>query len=163
MKKLFYLILAVPLLCSAQKNSKITITELKYGLYTAWTTSETTNDQSITGVTSGLSNIILNEKTDTVPFNQEIWFGVNYVINAPGLETVDIEVVWIYPRPITNESGKEWIDLHNKSKKEVGNDYFTGYQMSEKYELVPGKWTLQIWVKKKMLLEHFFYVKEATE
>jgi len=135
------------------------------GIYTSSRVTRTTNDAGQTIIT--LSDPQFIAATSTIPAQLGIKFGFRYsVVGQPENATVTVKQITIYPPAgvVSPQSGL----LHQSSvlrKVPVGGRPLgAGYDITESWELVPGLWTVQLWVGEQKLAEHSFnlVVKDAA-
>jgi hypothetical protein len=128
-----------------------------YGIYTATKTASMTNDLGLTHST--VSNIQLIEATDTIPVRPKLKFGFRYLINgAPDDAPVEIKQVTIYPSGGVNNPKKGLLHANSFSTtyRTGMSRVFAGYDVDEDWELVPGTWTIQLWIGKEKFAEQSF-------
>lgn len=155
MKKLLLLAFFVPVVGSAQT---ITLKETNHGLYTGKAVSSTDEKNSPTGSTTALVDVLFFPTTDTIPMEKGKQFGIQFILESNKTVEVDIEVVWIFPTVMVNNKGEKFAQYKHKTSRITNMKSFTGYHFDEPYEMLPGKWTLQIFHKKKMIHSHDFYI-----
>jgi len=128
-----------------------------YGIYTANKTASVTNDKGLTHNT--VNNIQYIAATRTIRAHPGIKFGFRYMIlGRPEDARVTIRQVTLFP-PQGITSPKTGL-LHDHSFSAVYrigmSGIFAGYDVDEPWELVPGKWTIQLWVDDRKLAEESF-------
>lgn len=158
MKHIILITFLIPLFCRAQT---VTLKETNHGLYTGREVSTTTEKNSPTGTTSGLVDVLFFPTTDTVPMEKGRQFGIEFTLESARIFEANIEVVWIFPTTMVNNNGETFTQYSHKTSRITNQKSFTGYHFDEVYEMLPGKWTLQIFYKKKMIHSHEFYVQES--
>ena len=89
-------------------------------------------------------------------------FGIAYVLNGdPEGEVVPVHAYWRFPqRGITNPETRttvfEWKTPELQCALEQKPFCLMGYPLQHPWELVPGNWTIEIWVEGRKLVEAFF-------
>lgn len=128
-----------------------------YGIYTA---------EKSEGATKGknqrhyaVENVAIVAMTDTVQTLPKVKFGLRYrIIGEPWDARVTVKIVVKYP-PEGAASPKDGVlrDFTYTVTDHIGGLYsFAGYSADEPWELVPGVWTIQLWVADKMYVEKSF-------
>jgi hypothetical protein len=103
---------------------------------------------SATGFTSsGPGNSVFLKRTTEIPATQGVAFGMRYRIEGiPGGESMTVEEILRHP-PLTRPDGKiiteERTPVRTAPEKGVIDQKFL-YNLSEPYEVVPGKWSLVV-------------------
>ena len=97
----------------------------------------------------------VKKTTDLIIAKKHEAFGITYkVIGNPHGTKVLLTIKIIHP-PIkgrTSSKAKIWAY--------IGEPDYTFYSFDEDYELLEGKWKIQIWNKNKKLLEKVFHIKK---
>jgi hypothetical protein len=144
--------------CADARPAKVERVEVvDYGIYLA---------NKIPSAIDGFTHHTVNDaqliaSTDTIPAQLGIKFGFRYSITGtPEDGVVTVKQVVIYP-PTGVVSPKGGL-LHASSfstRNQIGDPVLgAGYEINEPWELVPGVWTIQIWVGDQKLAEHSFTV-----
>jgi hypothetical protein len=128
-----------------------------YGIYTAEKSEATTKGKNPRHY--AVENVAIVSMTDTVQALQRVKFGLRYrIIGQPLDGSVTVKIVVKYP-PQGAVSPKTGLlhDFTYTVTDHIGGVYsFAGYSADETWELVPGVWTLQLWVADKMYVEKSF-------
>jgi hypothetical protein len=156
---IFFLILLFS--CGTVKNKKndITLTEVNYGLYKGKNLYNRNNKKSPSGVDIVSKNNGFYEKTNKVPLKFGISFGSEFILNSSSNKIIKIETVWKYPKKIKNDEGKYFSELRKTSSKRTNEKKWTGYVINRDYEMVKGKWVLEIYHDNKRLYKKKFFVE----
>lgn len=91
-------------------------------------------------------------------------FGVGYVLRGePEGQRIPVQVYWRFPpRGITNPDARtttfEWKTPPADCPLEGKPFCLVGYPLQHDWELVPGRWTIEIWAEGRKLLERSFDV-----
>lgn len=101
------------------------------------------------------------ERTTTVPAEVGTRFGVGFLLKgAPVDQSVQYQVVWRFPAGgMRSPDGRTWFEHRSPSYScPVGKDSpcLAGYPLQNAWELAPGKWTLEVWVEGRRLVEQSF-------
>lgn len=104
--------------------------------------------------------------TNTIPAQTGVNFGFHYrLVGQPFNARVRVDYVVIFPPEgvINPKSGvlhsiSYPINVHIRVE-----DSFVGYSFDRPWEVVPGNWTMQLWVGGKKLAEHTFLVAAPLE
>lgn len=137
--------------------SKLTISELNYGISDTPITKRIPMDSSLSGfrnVTNNDLNII--DKTDTIKAKLNLQFGTQYILNSKSDEYQTIEFKWIYPQVLTNEKGKQMSEVSYKVRVKPNKTNHASYNLDFDYEVVKGPWILEIRSKNKLLYTKTF-------
>ncbi len=98
-------------------------------------------------------------KTTTVPARLGAHFGFEYVlVGSPKGAKVNVRKVVIFPQGgVTNpKTGKTVARDEYEETIAIGARNLRGYSLDEDWEVVPGTWTLQVWVGDRKLAEQSF-------
>ena len=104
------------------------------------------------------------ENTDRIPAAIGTRFGVGYRLRGtPAGATVSVQAFWRFPaRGLTNPETRttifEWKTRELQCRLEAEPFCLMGYPLQHLWELVPGQWTLEVWVEGKKLAERSFEV-----
>jgi hypothetical protein len=182
-------ILATCMLCwsllaaRAQTIDSIQVTE--YGIYTAEAAASNNAPGTASGKIDEVSNIKLLQSTTTVPARPGVEFGFRYKINGPapppppaddtilGIKLratppsppapgINLKYVTHIPKPGMRNPETGNVTLTNifYQVHKVGEELYRLYRLTEKWEVVPGVWTLEIWDGERKLLSQDFLVKK---
>lgn len=161
----------LPAKCADVQNSQIhenakveRIDVLDYGIYTADKTTSEISDAGLTHNT--VNNIQYIASTDTIPAQVGIKFGFRYILGGePDGGRVRIKQVTIYPTAgITNpKTGLLYTHSFTATYGIGPRPIFAGYDIDAPWEMVPGVWTIQLWVGEKKLAEQNFTVVEKKD
>lgn len=104
------------------------------------------------------------ENTDRIPAAIGTRFGVGYRLRgSPAGSSVSVQAFWRFPalglaNPETRTLTFEWKTPELQCPLEAAPFCLMGYPLQHAWELVPGQWTLEIWVEGKKLAERSFEV-----
>jgi len=169
----------------AQTVERIEITE--YGIYTTDTAATSAAPGTATGKIDQVSNIKLVQSTTTIPARQGVEFGFRYKIigqgaAAPPLQSgttilgmqigsppapppaaaVNLKYVTHIPKPgMRNpETGNVTLTKVFYQEHKVGEELYRLYRLIDRWEIVSGVWTLEIWDGERKLLSQDFLLKK---
>jgi hypothetical protein len=96
-------------------------------------------------------------ETDRIPARLGVRFGVGFTIRGtPAGQEVEGRRVWRFP-PMTNPAtGITLSRSTNAINCRLGEPCFSGQFLANEFELVPGTWSVEIWVGDTKLLEQSF-------
>jgi hypothetical protein len=75
---------------------------------------------------------------------------------------VSCSIRWIHPKLVNPSSGQASESEEYPSQRWLGKVEPTGYTFEHAWELVPGKWTIQVVYDSKVLVEKSFDVVVAN-
>lgn len=87
-------------------------------------------------------------------------FGIQYKVNStPKGALFEVSSVILFPEGgLIDEKGKVYKQATETFKIPIGERAFYGFGFDEPWEIVPGKWVIQIWHKKSRLVQKTFNV-----
>ena len=133
---------------------------IKYGVFKVVEAGRIKNDPSTTtGKIISRPKIELVKQTHRIPLQKDTYFAYQYRLTLPDDKLrVKLKRVVIHPEMTmpngTRSSGSTRIIKERVSNGEVFA--LDGYAFNEKYEMVEGDWTFQIWYRDQMLVEQKF-------
>ena len=98
------------------------------------------------------------ETTDTVEAKLGAQFGIEYILLAETRGYVTIKIVWTFPEEMTNSRGKIFDGFQYKTSQKTFERTNVSYRLGKGYMLIKGEWKLEIYHKKKRILEKTFYL-----
>jgi hypothetical protein len=160
--------LVISILCSVQLFAQKTFDSKKYGtlkftvLYYGITKGFGGQDDQMAGTPTGthrwLDDLDLIKKTDSIPMELKQSFGLIYQVEAKDTFDMDVDIEWIYPKKITNEKGEEFKSIRYTSKRPTNIPSGSNYSLNAPYEMVKGKWTVNIYIDDKKMTSKTFIV-----
>ena len=162
------LLTAVMLLALARASfaGNVTGAEIvQYGVYDKVRSVGPRKDAgSVLGQVDQVPEVRFKEQTNTVVASLGTSFGVMITLTGdPPGELVDCSIRWIHPKLTNPTSGKTTERNEIWSQRRIGEPEPTGYTFENAWEMVPGKWTIQLVYKSKVLVEKTFDVVLARE
>jgi len=132
---------------------------IEYGIYTADEQSCRRNEQGI--LACARADVHHSVTTLTVPAQHGVHFGFHYrIVGTPEGASVDIKGITNFPRGGLHKPG-EAEPLRNyqyTGTEKIGQTYFTDYAFDDPWELVPGIWTVEIWIDNRLMASKSFTV-----
>ena len=137
---------------------RVNVTE--YGIYTSDNLRpDKPSEDGVKNTT--ITNVKLAARTHQVPLQKGVQFGFRFVIEgSPAKATVPVRTVIIYPGDGAHMPGSAepmrsttWND-----NDPIGPELYYGYTLEDDWELIPGNWTLELWVGDKKLASQTFTV-----
>ncbi|MEW6408659.1 MAG: DUF6599 family protein [Nitrospirota bacterium] len=148
---------------SSAEAEKITARIIEYGRYKIEVTEGVTAPAKDRKTINVIKSIRLIEQTDRIPCKIGEYFGFFYALNnLPVGKRILLRFIILHPPMISPDRGmitsREYtIPFKADSKKAVS---YRGTKLRYDWQLVPGKWTFQIYYKDKKLLEKNFHVEK---
>jgi hypothetical protein len=128
-----------------------------YGTYEAEKIDRITETSGL--ARDAVNNVQLLGITNTIPAKVGIKFGFRYTIVGDPLEArVTLKAVIIYPPEgaLSPKTGLLHTVSYLKSDRIGASSSFVGYSADDPWEVVPGVWTVQLWVGNKKFAEQSF-------
>jgi len=104
--------------------------------------------------------------TNIIPACLGTGFGVRFrIIGAPTGELADIVAVWRFPKPGLAVPGSAEPVLADQyaERHHIGGQSYQSYEFDNRWELVPGTWSLEVWSKNRRLASHDFTVVQQPK
>lgn len=160
----FTLIMILFISCSLvkdRKSEKVELKVLNYGKCFAKLLYTDTNNEMPSGekrTTDYRLHII--EVTDTIKLNEDVQFGIEYILEARPTKLITLTTIWTYPSTMKNNEGKMYEKVEYQIDKYTNQYTYSSYTLEEPYEMLPGKWNLKILYGDNLLLDKNFYLVE---
>ena len=162
MRAIFAICLLLAAASSAAQAATVKRVEItEFGIYTSRTDKTLDAPGAATGVTKLVSDIELVKSTATVPARVGVNFGFRYRIVGEG-KTVTVKKITHIPEPgIRNPStGNTMVTSVVNIERTIGDVHFTSYSLDQDFEVVPGTWTMELWIDdRKLATQSFELVK----
>lgn len=133
-----------------------------YGIYTADEQSCHRDDHGV--LVCQRTDVHHAVTTLTIPAQHGVHFGFHYkIVGTPDGATVRVKGITNFPavglsKPGTSEPLRNY---QYEDIEQTGQIYFTDYAFDDPWELVPGTWTVEIWVDdRRMAFETFTVVQQ---
>jgi hypothetical protein len=106
----------------------------------------------------------LVEETDQVVAAPGVSFGYRYTISEPD-DGANVTIKVLHPRPLRDpNTGREYASSEWSQWVPVDHtNWNTGWSFDNDWEVVPGTWVIQLWIKGELLLEKPFIVTDGTQ
>ena len=133
---------------------------LEYGTFRKLVSTNDISDAgSLTGARHAVAKVALIESTTNVPARIGTSFGFRVKIpGTPSDDVVPCTAKCFHPKLTDPSSGRSSeVDQWDTSGL-AGQDGYIGYTLDNDWELVPGAWTLQVFLDSKLVLEKTFNV-----
>ena len=134
---------------------------VEHGIYTAKRTGDEAAPNATNGIVANLGDVQHAVTTRTIPAQQGVRFGFRYnIVGTPANATVLLHMVTIFPSPgLTNPAtGKTAARSEYDARATIGKRQYKDYGLDNAWEVVPGRWTMQIWYQGRKLAEQTFTV-----
>ena len=133
-----------------------------YGIYSVSTEGKST-DESVAGGLVSTTGKRLIEETTQLEAKIGTSFGFRYLLSGPDYGA-DVQIKVIHPSPITDpNTGKVF------SRSEWGQwvptdsvNWNTGWLFENDWEIVEGKWSIQLYLDDTKLLEQEFQISDGV-
>jgi hypothetical protein len=157
MKFLFFIYTLFAIVNSYSQNSKaIEFVEINYGMVKVSRERTEIQANSPTGSRGILESFEFINITDSVPAVLKNNFGIEYMLKATDSTEIDVTIEWIYPEKIINTEGKKFKTIKYTTQRYTNEPTFSSYSLDEPYELVKGKWKMNIYAYNKLLYSKTF-------
>ena len=100
------------------------------------------------GHTSVLNSVVFYKSSRRVPARVGVQFGVRYrITGVPSGQEATIRTKWLVPAPGMRNPLTGKVTRVDEADETVvtGTDRLAGYKFSQAWEVVPGRWTLELW------------------
>ena len=144
---------------NAQPAQVERIDVVEFGIYTLDRKVDSVNAAGIKQ--SATTNIRLAAQTRIIPLQKNVSFGYRYkIVGKPKGAPVELRRVTIFPSPgVRPPSSSKLIERSERMlKRSIGETGHTSYMLEDDFELVPGTWTLEIYVGQRKLVSQAFTV-----
>ena len=140
----------------SQINKAIEFVEINHGMVKVSREKTEKLANSPTGSRGVLESFEFINITDTVPAVLKNNFGIEYMLNTADSTEIDVTIEWIYPEKIINTEGKKFKTIKYTTQRYTNEPTFSSYSLDEPYELVKGKWKMNIYAYNKLLYSKTF-------
>lgn len=158
---LLALAFSIPVLAEEARVERIEI--VGKGIYLVETGERIPEATAPTGAIEPATNFTNIETTEEVPARIGVEFGLEYQIaGEPEGADVTLEFLVTYSDAgiADSESPMPLRETRYELPKPIGEPVYLGYGFENDWELVPGRWTFEIWHDGRQLAEeHFSVVK----
>jgi hypothetical protein len=130
-----------------------------YGIYAAAEQSCHRNDQGI--LLCDRTDVRHTETTLTVPARLGVHFGFRYkIVGAPDEATVRITGVIRFPSPGLQQpdAAAPIMKYEYQDNEQIGQIGYIDYAFDDPWELVPGSWSVEVWIDGERMAAQTFTV-----
>jgi hypothetical protein len=151
---------AAPFATQADDGAAERIDVADFGLYVGQIQRAVAAPSTATGDQKLLAGLRLQTKTRVVPARLGVEFGLRFRVVGRSGAVVAVKKVTRFPAPgLTNPTtGKTLTEDVYFSPHRVGSVTYEGYRLESAWELVPGTWTIELWVGERKLASQSFDV-----
>ena len=145
--------------CSQAGSSELKV--IDYGLYKASNEASISDTNSPTGEVRSGGTFKLVEQSDTISAKLGNAFGFRFSIPKE-LQQTQLKYVYSFPEMRNPNTGRSYTNFESLGgAKGHGPSSGIFYNLTDPWELVPGKWTIQVFVNDRKLLERQFTLVKA--
>ena len=141
---------------TSKTNGILEFRELDHGLAKVKDGTTEKLDNTPTGTHGWLQDFEIVKTTDSIQILPKANFGTVYIINAKDTLNIDIVIEWIYPEKIKNEKGETFKRIKYTTNRPTNIPSASSYSLDEPYELVEGKWQMNIYIENKKVYNKTF-------
>jgi hypothetical protein len=150
----------------AQTNSTAHVDEVEIieaGLFAVGPTEQIDDQGVISGRRRLVDNSKLIESTNVISGRLGSTFGFRYkLVGEPSGAVVALKVITKFPAKLRNpKTGDEKTDDEYVINRTIGDVHFRGYGFDNEWEIIPGKWSFELWLDDRKLTEQTFEVVGA--
>ena len=152
--------------CASLKTYDISGEVTKYGIVEVLASGNFYSEpNSLAGYAEDNVQMQIVSETTKIPLRQGIAFGFTWCAN--GLPEGDVTFIYEYVHPPAKEGPKPGSTIFEEEfviEKHDSSEYCSidAYSISEKWEMIPGEWTISIRFQNKLLATKTFEVIEDT-
>ncbi len=164
MRASLVVIAAIAIFASAKFLSAANVTGaeiVEYGIYEPVSVGSRKEPGVLTGQVKEVPLVKFKERTTIIPAKLGTSFGITVkLIGSPAGEKVNCWIRWIRPT-LTNLETKQSSERSEfPSRRPIGEVTPTGFTFEHPWELVPGRWTVQVFWDWKLVAEKTFTVMQ---
>lgn len=164
--RILFLLAASLMVCSSfaqitiasKTKGMLEFLELDYGLAEVVRGTEDKLENSPTGTHGWLKDFVIKKVTDSIQVMPKANFGVVYIVKAKDTIDIDVVIEWIYPERITNEKGETFRSVKYTTRRPTNIPSASSYSLDAPYEMVKGKWQMNIYIDKKKVCAKAFFL-----
>lgn len=161
MRKILLSVIATFAFASCSSAPNVTSAEiLEYGVFEKVSShGQIKTEGVLSGKVQKGVNARLKEQTNTIVAALGTSFGVRLKLTGnPTGAVVNCSIRWIHPKLTNPSSGRASEQEQWRTQRLIGYPESAGYTFDNPWELVPGKWTIQVIYESKVLAEKTFSV-----
>jgi len=134
------------------------------GIYSLSVMTDIPDPNTAAGIRHTVGDLTLVTRTTTIPARIGVHFGFYFTVNGAS-EGGNVQVRYVnrFPGPgLTNPGTGETTHEEEYSQDvAIGGSNYKGWSFDHDYELVPGRWTFEIWYGDRKIAEQSFDVVAA--
>lgn len=121
--------------------------------------------RNYSGASVGADNVqnvrFVGDNTTDIPGVLKTNFGIQYIVNTTpkGAQFPVTQVIRFPEGGIRQPGGRVHRKSEEKKKVRIGEPTLHGFGFDERWEIVPGEWTFEVYHKKALLLRKVFTVE----
>lgn len=142
----------------SKKNGTLSFSVLDYGITETVVGKVDHLNTSPTGTHVWLEDLQMVKVTDSIPLKLKQNFGIVYRVAAKDTTYIDVDIEWIYPEKITNEKGNTFKSFRYTTQRPTNIPSGSTYSLDAPYEMVKGKWVVNIFIEDKKMGSKSFFV-----
>lgn len=146
-------------LSSTYSQTAVQFEELAFGLAAR---TENTDRIEAADLPTGQRNIANNlefvQSTDSIQLQPKGSFGIMYMLKAADSVDIKVDVEWIFPKKMVDKEGNKYKSIRYTTTKPTNTELGNTFTLDEAYEMIEGKWTLNLYVDNKKLFSRSFFV-----
>lgn len=137
---------------------------LDFGIYRAYRINQRDAPATPARVLGHVANLELLEGTTTIPALRGVRFGFEFKAVGQSNVKVRLKFVILVPEPGIQRDGTTEHVVRGEFFQyvEVGEPSYFGYKFDYPWEIVVGKWTLEIWDGNRRLTSHDFDISASV-
>ena len=152
-----FMFFVIPFCSTAAEVEGVTIIE--YGIFKAKELRQENTPATATGTSNIVTDVELVQRTDNIPAIAGTRFGFRCIIKgSPQGQEVKIVRRNILPGLRNPKTGNIFYTEEYERTQRIGKEFYIGYKFEENWELIPGKWTFQLFYGGRKLAEKTFNV-----
>jgi hypothetical protein len=100
----------------------------------------------------------LIKTTDSIPAQIGVQFAIMYRLNSKKNKTIPVNIIWVYPKGMTDVNGLEISETSYIIKKKTNIYEYSNYTLENECEVVKGKWVFKMIIDNEQVYEKYFYL-----
>lgn len=143
---------------TSKSHGLLEFVEMDHGLAEVIRGTEEKLKGSPTGTRGILDDLVIAKVTDSIEVKPKANFGVIYMVKAKDTVDINVDIEWIYPTRITNEQGKKFKSIRYTTNRPTNIPSASSYSLDAPYEMVKGKWEMNIFIENKKVYSKTFFL-----
>lgn len=132
--------------------------ELDYGIARIKQGVKDSLQSSPTGLHGWLDDFEIVKTSDSIEMKPNANFGVIYIVEAKDTLNIPVTIEWIYPKSIENDEGEKFESIKYTTSRPTNIPSASSYGLEEPYEMVKGKWHINIYIAKILVCSKDFFL-----